>query len=243
MKIKILYEDPNILVVDKPSGIMVHGDGRSKPARAGGEKTIADWILGNYPKLKGVGEPMTFEGKVLDRPGIVHRLDADTSGVLLIAKNKKSFDFFKQKFMDREMKKTYHAIVAGSLREDRGVINKSIGRSPTDFRKYSASRGARGEPREAITRYKVLKRFSIGKNKYTYVEVYPKTGRTHQIRVHMKAIDHPIVCDPLYNTKGVCPKEISRMALHSKSIEFVDMKGKTIKVESKLPVEFENLLK
>ncbi len=215
---------------------MVHGDGRSK------EKTIADWILKNYTKLKGVGEPMTFEGKVFDRPGIVHRLDKETSGVLLIAKNKKSFEFFKQKFMDREMKKTYHAIVAGSIKEERGIINKPIGRSPSDFRKYSASRGARGEMREAITRYKVLKRFTIGKNKYTYLEVFPKTGRTHQIRVHMKAIDHPIVCDALYNAKGVCPKNISRMALHSKSIEFTDMKGKTIKVESKLPAEFENLL-
>ncbi|MDE2399539.1 MAG: RluA family pseudouridine synthase [Patescibacteria group bacterium] len=230
--IKILYEDKDILAIDKPAGIAVHPDGRSK------EKTITDWILKNYPKMKNVGEPM---GEI-KRPGIVHRLDKDTSGVLLLAKNQKAYEFLKGQFKNREVKKTYNAIVNGWFKEDRGVINKPIGRSPSDFRKYSASRGARGEMREAITRYKVLKRFNEGKlHKYTFLEVYPKTGRTHQIRVHLKAVDHPVVCDSLYNPKGSCPKSITRMALHAKAIEFKDSKGKIIKVESLLPAEWRGI--
>ncbi len=241
MKIKIIYEDPNILAIDKPSGISVHGDGRTK------EATIADWVLKQYPKMKNVGEPMFLEqkGKKIEikRPGIVHRLDRDTSGVMLIAKNQKAYTSLKEQFKSREVKKTYHAIVLGWFKDERGVINKPIGRSPTDFRKYSASRGARGEMREALTRYKVVKRFTTGKHKFTYLEVFPKTGRTHQIRVHMKAVDHPVVCDSLYDAKGVCPKSISRMALHAASIECIDTKGNTIKIESKLPKEFTEVLK
>mgnify|MGYP001592668803 CR=1 FL=1 len=241
MKIKILYEDSNIFAIDKPSGISVHPDGRTK------EKTITDWVLKNYPRMKNVGEPQFFEDKgkkiEIKRPGVVHRLDRDTSGVLILAKNQKTYEFLKNLFQNREIKKTYHAIVSGNIKDERGVINKPIGRSPTDFRKYSANRGARGEMREAITRYKVLHRFSVGLNRLTYLEVYPKTGRTHQIRVHMKAIDHPVVCDSLYNEKSVCPKGLKRMALHAKSIEFTDQKGKVLKIESPLPKEFEKMLK
>src|SRR6185295_3031886 len=168
MKIKVLYEDPNILVIDKPSGIAVHGDGRSK------EKTITDWVLKRYPKMKNVGESQG----ALKRPGVVHRLDRETSGVLILAKNQKAHEFLKNQFHDREVKKTYLAIVSGHLKNDRRVINKPIGRSPADFRRYSAGRGARGELREAITQYKVLKRFSDSSgNKFTYLEIKPKTGR------------------------------------------------------------------
>jgi len=249
MKIKILYEDKDFLVIDKPSGISVHPDGRTK------EKTITDWIIKNYPKLKGVGEPMRVidsqvesckvnkvksksNPTIIDRPGIVHRLDKDTSGVLIIAKNQKSFAHFKKQFMDREIKKTYNAIVSGFVKNERGIVNKPIGRSPSDFRRRLAGRRARGELREAITEYKVLKHFNILSNKFTSLEVRPKTGRTHQIRVHMKFLNHPVVCDSLYDPKGFCPKEIGRLALHAKSIEFKDLKGKIIKVESPLPKEF-----
>ncbi len=240
MKIKILYEDSSILAIDKPSGISVHPDGRTK------EKTITDWVLKNYPKMKNVGEPMFVEIKKekieIKRPGVVHRLDRDTSGVLLLAKTQKAHEFLKKQFQDREVKKTYVAIVSGWLKDDRGIINKKIGRSPTDFRKYSASRGARGEMRDAVTQYKVLKRFNAPQ-KFTYLELYPKTGRTHQIRVHMKSIDHPVVCDVLYDPKGVCPKSIKRMALHAKSIEFKNLKGDNVKVESVLPLFFKNIVK
>jgi 23S rRNA pseudouridine1911/1915/1917 synthase len=233
-KIKILYEDSNILAIDKPSGISVHGDGRSK------EKTITDWVLKNYPKMKNVGEPM---GEIL-RPGIVHRLDKDTSGVLLLAKNQKAHEFLKKQFQNREIKKTYIAVVSGWFKDDHGVINKPIGRSPSDFRRWLAGRGARGTLREAVTEYKVLKRFKV-KNfeKFSLLEIHPKTGRTHQIRVHLKFLNHPVVCDSLYNPGGTCPKDISRLALHAKSIEFKNLKGEMIKVESPIPKEFKNVVK
>jgi 23S rRNA pseudouridine1911/1915/1917 synthase len=219
MKIKILYEDSNILAIDKPSGILVHPGDHSK------DKTILDIFLKKYPKLE-----------------IVHRLDRETSGVMLLAKNQKAHECLKKQFMARTIKKIYHAVVSGSVKNDHGIINKPIGRSPRDFRRHLAGRGARGTMREAITEYKVLKRFTSTKGKlkqkYTYLEVKPKTGRTHQIRVHMKFLNHPVVCDSLYNPDKPCPKGISRLALHAKSIEFKDLKGKTIKVESSLPKEF-----
>jgi len=231
-RIKILYEDKDILVIDKPSGIAVHPDGRTK------EKTITDWVLKNYPKMKNVGELM---GEI-KRPGIVHRLDRDTSGVLLLAKNQKIHQFLKEQFQNRTIKKVYIAIVNGWVKDDRGIINKPIGRSPRDFRRYLSGRGARGEMREAVTQYKVLKRIKVGLNKFTYLEVRPKTGRTHQIRVHMKFLNHPVVCDSLYNPKGACPKDIKRLALHAQSIEFKDLKGKMIKIESPLPLGFKKFI-
>lgn len=238
--IKILYEDKSILAIDKPSGISVHADGRSK------EKTVADWFVKNYPKSKNVGEPIKnkdISSVEIKRPGIVHRLDKDTSGVLLLAKTKKAHEFLKKQFQDREVKKVYNAVVSGWFKEDRGVINKPIGRSPSDFRRRLAGRGARGELREAITEYKVLKRFEDEKgNKFSYIEVRPKTGRTHQIRVHMKFLNHPVVCDSLYNPGTACLKGISRLALHAKSIEFKNLKGETIKVESPLPKEFSDII-
>lgn len=263
MKIKILYEDKDILAIDKPSGIAVHSDGRSK------EKTIADWFFKNYPKAKNVGESILVDGKEIKKPGIVHRLDRETSGVLLLAKNQKAHEFLKAQFQNREVKKTYLAIVNGNVKNDHATINKPIGRSPKDFRRHLAGRGVRGELREAITEYRVLKRFELspceiffrsslprvrgGSHtakkfheapvKFSFLEIHPKTGRTHQIRVHMKFINHPVVCDPLYNPGAPCPKGLDRLALHAKSIEFKNLKGKIIKVESPLPKGFENILK
>lgn len=237
MRIKVLYEDSNILAIDKPSGILVHSDGKTK------EKTITDWIIKNYPKLKGIGEPVTFDNKEIDRPGIVHRLDKETSGVLLVMKTKEAFAYFKKQFMNRTIKKTYYAIVSGWVKNDHGIINKPIGRSPSDFRRKLAGRGARGELREAITEYKVLKRFKASAQPFSYLEIHPKTGRTHQIRVHMKYINHPIVCDPLYNPNGPCLKGLKRLALHAESIEFKNLKGKTMKIESSLPREFVKITK
>lgn len=220
MKIKILYEDSNILAIDKPSGTLVHPDNHGK------DKTILDLFIKKYPKLE-----------------IVHRLDRETSGVLLIAKNAKAHEFLKKQFMVRTVKKIYHAVVSGSVKNEHGIIKKPIGRSPRDFRRHLAGRGARGEMREAITEYRVLKRFVSGREKYTYLEVMPKTGRTHQIRVHMKFLNHPVTCDSLYNPSAPCPKGISRLALHAKSIEFTNLKNRTIKIESPLPGEFKKMLK
>ncbi len=263
MKIKVLYEDTNMVAIDKPSGISVHGDGKSK------EKTLVDWILKEYPKMKNVGEPIISNGAEIAKPGIVHRLDRETSGVLLLAKNAKAYEFLKNQFKGREIKKTYHAIVSGFLKNDKGIVNKPIGRSPSDFRRHLAGRGARGTLREAITEYKVLKRFEVpacknfsscalplrggtlgDKNfhkptpeKFTYLEIYPKTGRTHQIRVHMKFLNHPVACDELYNPGKPCPHGISRLALHAKSIEFTDMKGKKVLIESPIPLQFKKVLR
>jgi len=214
MKIKILYEDKDILAIDKPSGVLVHSDKTSK------EETILDWAREKYPKSE-----------------LVHRLDKETSGVMLIAKNAKAHEFLKKQFQNRKVKKIYHTFVIGDLKKDHGVIDKPIGRSPRDFRRRLAGRGARGELREAVTEYKVLKRLKD----FTYVEVKPKTGRTHQIRVHMKFINHPVACDSLYNPSGPCPANISRLALHAQSIEFQNLKEKVIKVESPLPREFKKI--
>lgn len=251
---KVLYEDSNILAIDKPSGISVHADGRSK------EKTIADWVLKNYPKMKNIGENEIYQidnknkniKTEIKRPGIVHRLDKETSGVLLLAKNKKAHQFLKSQFQNREVKKTYVAIVSGNVKNDRGVINKPIGRSPKDFRRYLAGRGARGEMRDAVTQYRVLKRFEIKSSKFTYLEIHPKTGRTHQIRVHLKYLNHPVVGDALYNPNGLPLPSLplrrgrsggGRMMLHAKSIEFKNLKGDVVKVESPVPKEFIKLQK
>ena len=237
MKIKILYEDKDILAIDKPSGISVHPDGKSK------EKTISDWFLKNYPKTKNVGESMMIDGKEITRAGIVHRLDKETSGVLLLVKNQKAHEFLKNQFKNREIKKTYIALVSGFVKNDHAVINKPIGRSPSDFRRRLAGRGARGELREAVTEYRVLKRFEDKKgNKFSYLEINPKTGRTHQIRVHMKFLSKPVVCDYLYEPNGFCPKELGRLALHAKSIEFKNLKGTVVKVESKIPKDIEKII-
>lgn len=257
MKIKVLYEDSNILAIDKPSGLIVHPDGKTE------EDSVTDWFVKKYPRAKNVGEK---EGGVI-RSGVVHRLDKETSGVLLLAKNEKSYQFLKSQFQNREIKKTYVAIVSGNVKNDRGVINKPIGRSPKDFRRYLAGRGARGEMRDAVTQYRVLKRFTLpapslrregkihqtspvkgewpkaeGVN-FTVLEIRPKTGRTHQIRVHMKYLNHPIVCDSLYNPDNPTPKGITRMALHAQSIEFKNLKGDVVKVESPAPLQFKKVIK
>ncbi len=219
-KIKILYEDSNILAIEKPSGILVHPDAHSK------EETVLDIFKKKYKKLE-----------------LVHRLDRETSGVMLLAKNEKAHEFLKRQFTERTVKKIYNAVVVGSVKNDHGIINKPIGRSPADFRRRLAGRGARGEMREAITEYKILKKFISEKEKFTLLEIKPKTGRTHQIRAHMKYLNHPVVCDALYNPKGPCPKNLKRLALHAVSIEFKNLKDQVKKVESSLPAEFKKTIK
>lgn len=232
MEIKVIYEDENIVAIDKPSGLSVHGDGRTA------EKTVCDWFLEKYPESKDVGEPM---GEIA-RPGIVHRLDRETSGVILLAKNQKSHQFLKSQFQNHEIKKTYLALVYGDLKKESGVIDEPIGRSPSDFRRRLAGRGARGEMREAITEFKKIKNIDIDGEKYSLIEVYPKTGRTHQIRVHMKYLSYPIVCDKLYAPKNSCPAIFGRMMLHAKTIEFKALNGENVKVESTLPPQFSQVL-
>src|SRR3989338_9542620 len=231
--IKIIYEDKNILAVNKPAGLVVHSDGKTK------EKTLADWILKNYPEIEDVGEPIVLNtGEIIKRPGIVHRLDRETSGILLVAKNQKTFLFLKEQFQGRDIQKSYRAFVYGEMKDDKGVIDRPIGRSKKDFRQWSAQRGARGAMREAVTHYRIMARGGG----FSFVEVIPKTGRTHQIRVHFKAVNHPIVSDSLYAPKKEKALGFERLALHAQSIEFNLMNGKKIKVVAPYQEDFEKAL-
>jgi len=237
-EIEILYEDKDSLVINKPAGLVVHPDGKTK------EVTLVDWILKKYPKIKNVGEPIILEdGTEILRPGIVHRIDRDTSGAVIIAKNQKAFEFLKGQFKARKVHKVYHTFVYGDLKEDRGMIERPIGRSPVDFRRWSAQRGARGEIRPATTYFKVLAR----KDGITFVEVMPKTGRTHQIRVHFKAIDHPVVQDILYATPGLLEQNnqagMKRLALHAKELEIKLPSEKIISVQAPYPKDFAKAVK
>jgi len=233
-KIIVLYEDDGVVVINKPAGLVVHADGKRE------EPTLTDWVEKNYPESKGVGEPLTISNfDVIHRSGIVHRIDRETSGVMLVAKNQPAFLHFKKQFQDRAVSKIYHAFVYGEMKDDDGVIDRPIGRSKKDFRQWSAQRGARGEMREAITHYKVLAK-SGG---FSFVEAIPKTGRTHQIRVHFKAVNHPIVSDSLYAPKKEKALGFERLALHSYSIEFDSVNGKRIKVAAPYPEDFEKAVK
>lgn len=234
MKIPILYEDKDILAVDKPAGLVVHPDGKTE------EPALTDWVIKNYPKTKNVGE---MQGDIL-RPGIVHRLDRGTSGVILIAKTKEGHACLKEQFQNQLIDKKYIAIVHGDMKDKYGVINRPIGRSPSDFRKWSASRGARGEMRPAETWWTLV---ASGRpvntdsgERYSLVIAEPKTGRTHQIRVHFKAIQHTIACDDLYSPEKAAILGMKRTALHSFSILFTNCSGKKITAKAILPKDFQN---
>jgi 23S rRNA pseudouridine1911/1915/1917 synthase len=225
-KIKILYEDKDILAVDKPAGLIVHLDGRTD------EPTLVDWLLDRYPGIETVGESFELpDGTFIPRPGIVHRLDRETSGVLLVGKTNEGFDYLKKQFLKRTVKKFYRALVWGTFNEKEGIIDKAIGRSQGDFRRWTAQRGKRGEERDAVTYYWVL---GSGHG-ISYIESMPKTGRTHQIRVHMKSINHPVLCDKLYAPNKECLFGLGRTALHSFSVEFKNLSNEVVKVEAPIP--------
>ena len=229
MEPTILYEDKDILAINKPAGLVVHSDGKTK------EVTLADWVLKKYPKTKEVGEPgKTSTGETVFRPGIVHRLDRETSGVILVAKTQKAFESLKKQFQNHKVKKIYHAFVMREMKKPHGTVDRPIGRSSKDFRMWSAQRGARGEMREAITDYKVLSK----SNGYSFVEISPKTGRTHQIRVHFKAINYPLVADSLYAPSKENSLGFKRLALHSYQVTFTDMKGVSHTVTAPYPRDF-----
>lgn len=238
----ILYEDQHLLVINKPAGLVVHADGKTD------EPTLVDWLLERYPDMRDVGEPIetinqkTKEPVTILRPGIVHRIDRETSGCLVIAKDQEAYEYLKQQFQDRTVEKTYRAIVWGNIKSDMGTINAPIGRSASNFRQWSAQRGARGEMREAITQYEVAKRFVYDGEHFTEVIVRPKTGRTHQIRVHFKYLNNPILCDSLYAPNRGCMLGFSRLALHAESITFTSPNGERVSVNAPLPEDFTHAL-
>ena len=231
----IIYEDDNILAINKPANLLVH------PTQAGifnfqfpiskqipnskfqipnsDEKTLIDWLLKKYPEIKKVGDEPTL------RPGIVHRLDKETSGVLIVAKNQKTFEFLKKQFQERKVKKAYIALVKGKIQKPKGKID-------TPIKRFTKTR-------EAETEYEVIKRFEG----YTLLRVSPKTGRTHQIRIHLKSIGHPVVCDKLYTKKPHCPFGLKRHFLHASSLELTLPDNARIKIDANMPEDLQQALK
>lgn len=237
---EIIYEDENVLVLNKPSGLVVHDDGKQREDK---EETLCDWVMKEFPEMENVGEPMDVKGEIIKRPGIVHRLDKETSGVIILAKNQDSFNLLKNQFGERLAKKVYNTVVWGNIKNDSGVVDAPIGRNGKDFRQWSATRGARGLLREAVTEYKVISRFSAHEGhvsekeedgeKFVFLEVRPKTGRTHQIRVHMKYLNNPIVGDKLYAENRPYVLGFERVALHARSLT-IQIPGKSLSAGAEL---------
>ena len=231
----ILYEDSDVLVINKPSGLVVHPDGRTE------EPSVSDWFAKKFPESKDVGEPMKLaSGELVERAGVVHRIDRETSGALILAKTKAGHEAFKKQFQKREIEKIYHLFVYGNVKDDYGTVRLPIGRSASNFRKWSAERGARGDKREAVTDFKVLKR--ADDKSFTFLEAKPRTGRTHQIRVHFKALHHPVVSDKLYASTKPTLLGFSRLALHARAVSFKNVSGKLIKVEAPYPEDFKKAI-
>ena len=219
--VKVVYEDKDIIVVNKPKGMVVH------PANGNYEGTLVNAIMAMCKdSLSGIG------GEI--RPGIVHRLDKDTSGLLIIAKNDKAHINMSEQIKNREVKKIYIALVRGVVAENEATINMPIGRSNKDRKKMAV----RKDGKEAITHFKVLRRYS----QYTLLKVKIDTGRTHQIRVHLAEIGHPIVGDMVYSN-GKNKFGIEGQMLHAKSLEFKHpTTGKIMHLEAELPEYFEKIL-
>jgi 23S rRNA pseudouridine1911/1915/1917 synthase len=234
---EILFENNDVLIINKPSGLMVHADGKKEVS------TLVDLILKERPEIRGVGEPIVVDGKQIDRPGIVHRLDEETSGALMIAKHQASFMHLKEQFQNRSIQKEYHAFVWGHFKESEGIIDISIGRSKNDFRRWLAGRGTRGEVREAVTKWHAAVPFEDEQQEqFTFMHLFPKTGRTHQLRVHMKYLQRPIVSDHLYAPTKPDALGFKRVALHARIITFKDMKGENISITAPYPLDFTTAL-
>lgn len=249
---KIIYENENFVAVCKPAGMLTH------PARINADNTQTDadftltnaeisqrksalrpresatltrWLLKKYPEMKNVGDEPEI------RPGIVHRLDRETSGILLAARNQKYFEYLKSLFKTRRIEKTYIAVVLGAPKERTGVIDKTI-RRKKDSVKRTTFLGKTSK--EAVTRYTVKRTFETADGVFSFLEVIPETGRTHQIRVHLASIGHPVVGDILYGPKPKTKNQIpnTRLMLHARSLEFSAEDGKRIKIECEPPREF-----
>ncbi len=220
--LKIVYEDNDIIVVNKPKGMVVH------PANGNPDGTLVNAVMALCKgSLSGIG------GEI--RPGIVHRLDKDTSGLIIVAKNDLAHINMSKQIKDRQVKKIYVALVKGNISEDEATINMPIGRSTKDRKKMAV----RKDGKEALTHFKVLKRYE----KYTLLEIKIDTGRTHQIRVHMAEIGHPVVGDIVYSN-GKNEFGIEGQMLHAGSLDFKHpITGKQMHLEAELPQYFKDVLK
>lgn len=227
--VEIIFENKDVMVLNKPARMSVHKDGTRI------EETLADWFVAHFPDGSGVGEPlMLTNGTSIDRPGIVHRLDKETSGVIILAKHQDAFLYLKQQFKNREVQKKYRAFLWGVMSDESGTIELPIGRSRSDFRKRSAERGAKAPLRDALTRWRKLS----ASDDFAYVEALPQTGRMHQIRVHFKALQHPLVGDRLYAPKREYALGFDRLALHAVSLTISISPGEKHTFEAPLPPDF-----
>lgn len=233
LPLTILYEDPSFIVVDKPPGMVVH------PAYGNPSGTLVNALLYHCKDLAGINGVL--------RPGIVHRLDKDTSGVMVVAKDDGAFHHLTKQFKNRTVKKVYAAIVYGIFSQDEGLIDSAVGRHPSE-RKRMSTRTRKG--RAAITRWKKLEEF----DGCTLLEIFPQTGRTHQIRVHLSSVGHPVLGDALYGRKGrpgaihdpvlkECVRRMNRQALHAQRLEFTHPRtGERVQFVSPIPRDIEEVL-
>ena len=224
--LEILYEDNDIIVVNKPKGMVVH------PANGNPDGTLVNAVMAIcHDSLSGIG------GEI--RPGIVHRLDKDTSGVIVVAKNDKAHINLSEQIKNHEVEKTYLALVKGFVKENEATINMPIGRSTSNRKKMAVTKSGK----QAITHFKVIKRYKTHKQDYALLEVKIETGRTHQIRVHLSQIGYPIVGDSTYSN-GKNEWGIEGQCLHAKSLKFKHpITGKEMYIEAKLPQYYEELLR
>ena len=220
--VEVIYEDSDIIVVNKPKGMVVH------PANGNPDGTLVNAIMNICKEsLSGIG------GEI--RPGIVHRIDKDTSGLLIVAKNDKAHINLSEQIKNREITKKYVALVRGVIKENNATIDMPIGRSDKDRKKMAVKK----DGKNAVTHFDVIKRY----NGYTYLDIKIDTGRTHQIRVHLAEIGYPIVGDSVYSN-GRNPFRVEGQMLHAKSLEFKHpITGQVLKLEAPLPEYFEKVLK
>ena len=219
----ILYEDKDVIVVNKPKGMVVH------PAAGHYSGTLVNALMYHCgSELSGINGVM--------RPGIVHRIDMDTTGSLIVCKNDKAHNIIAEQLKEHSITRRYHAICHGVLKEDEGTINKPIGRHPTERKKMAVNER---NGKNAVTHYKVLQRFK----EYTYIECQLETGRTHQIRVHMASIGHPLLGDEVYAVGRKCPFKLQGQTLHAKILGFKHPStGEYIEADAPLPEYFTNLV-
>lgn len=234
---KILYEDHDIVVIDKPAGVVVNQSDTSAAST-----TVQEWARDKFKIQNSNSQDSEFES----RGGVVHRLDKETSGILILAKNEEAFTKLQSQFKDRTIKKTYIALCHGKISPQEGEIDVPIGRLPWNRTKF----GMLAEGRESKTLYKVLsyKKLVLPKEEedLSLVEVYPQTGRTHQIRVHMRHINHPIFSDELYAGRKMSKRDrklLPRHFLHANKISFLHpVSGERISLEAELPKDLNDFL-